>query len=136
MNRQFARDALGWGFALWLIGYVLGVVLIGVAGPSLVGWVILPIGACLTVWVLTRKVSSGAVSRYVGVAVSWTAIAIVFDYLLIVKLFHPADGYYKADVYLYYALTLALPIVIGWWKSGTSHSAKSEASMKPHSGSF
>ena len=32
------------------------------------------------------------------------------------QLFKPADGYYKPDVYLYYAITFVLPIVVGWWK--------------------
>ena len=36
--------------------------------------------------------------------------AIVLDYLLIVKALNPADGYYKLDVYLYYALTFILPL--------------------------
>jgi hypothetical protein len=27
MNRQFLKDAVGWGFVLWLIGSALGIVL-------------------------------------------------------------------------------------------------------------
>ena len=34
--------------------------------------------------------------------------------LFIVAAFKPADGYYKPDVYLYYALTLAIPLFAGW----------------------
>jgi hypothetical protein len=30
----------------------------------------------------------------------------------------PAGGYYKADVYLYYALTFISPLIVGWWKRG------------------
>jgi len=37
---------------------------------------------------------------YVLLAVVWTLIAIVFDYLFLVKVFKSADGYYKLDVYL------------------------------------
>ena len=40
----------------------------------------------------------------------WSVIAILGDYLFIVKALNPPDGYYKLDVYLYYVLTLALPI--------------------------
>ncbi len=36
------------------------------------------------------------------------------DYLFIVKALKPADGYYKPDVYLYYAPTLAIPLFAGW----------------------
>ena len=43
-------------------------------------------------------------------------MAVVLDYFLIVKLFHPVDGYYKLDVYLYYVFTFALPIVVGLMK--------------------
>jgi hypothetical protein len=43
-------------------------------------------------------------------AIVWTLIAIVFDYLFIVKALNPADGYYKLDVFLYYALTFILPL--------------------------
>ncbi len=116
MNRQLLKDSLGWGFVLWLIGYVLGIVLFFVLPPALLGWVIAPIGAIIAIWVLLRKIKSGALQYYVVVAVVWTAIAIAFDYLFIVKALNPADGYYKLDVYLYYALTFILPLIVGWWK--------------------
>ncbi len=54
---------------------------------------------------------------YLGVACIWTAIAILCDYFFLVRPFKPADGYYKLDVYLYYALTFALPLFAGWKKS-------------------
>ncbi len=41
---------------------------------------------------------------------------IIFDYFFLVKMFKPADGYYKLDVYLYYVLTFILPLVVGWGK--------------------
>ena len=56
-------------------------------------------------------------------ALVWTFIAVVGDYLFIVKAFKPADGYYKLDVYLYYALTLAIPLFAGWRR--TSRRARS-----------
>jgi hypothetical protein len=52
--------------------------------------------------------------HYLLIAIVWAAMAIGLDHLFIVKLLAPADGYYKLDVYLYYALTLALPIAAGW----------------------
>ncbi|HEY1303237.1 MAG TPA: hypothetical protein VGF24_06790 [Vicinamibacterales bacterium] len=39
-------------------------------------------------------------------------------YLFIVKALKPADGYYKLDVYLYYALTFLIPVTVGWKESG------------------
>jgi hypothetical protein len=50
---------------------------------------------------------------YLIVAIIWTLIAVAFDYLFIVKLLKPADGYYKLDVYLYYIFTFILPLLVG-----------------------
>ena len=106
------RDTVGWGLALWLTGYLLGIALFFVLPPSAIGWVITPIGLLLTLWVLTR-VHAARLADFVVLAAAWTAVAIVGDYLFIVRLFEPPDGYYKTDVYTYYATTLLLPIVWG-----------------------
>jgi hypothetical protein len=116
MNNQLLKDSLGWGLALWFIGYILGIVLFFVVPVQLVGWVIMPIGIVITFWVLLHKVQDGISQYYLVLAAVWTAIAIVFDYIFIVKAFSPADGYYKLDVYLYYAITFISPIVVAWWK--------------------
>jgi len=116
MNKQLLKDSLGWGFILWLIGFILGIILFFVLPLSLIGWVIMPVGIIITFWVLLKKVRSGAFQYYVILASVWTVIAVAFDYLFIVKAFNPADGYYKLDVYLYYALTFITPLIIGWWK--------------------
>jgi len=116
MNKQFLRDTVGWGFILWFIGYVLGVILIFILPPSLIGWVIMPIGLIITFWVLLKKVKLAGLRDYLILAAVWTVIAVVFDYIFIVKAFHPADGYYKPDVYLYYLLTFIAPLIVYWWK--------------------
>ncbi|HEY6021838.1 MAG TPA: hypothetical protein VIY48_18835 [Candidatus Paceibacterota bacterium] len=115
MNSQFLKDAFGWGTLLWIIGYVLGFVFFFVVPPAMVGWVIMPIGVAITLWVLFTKIH-GPFSHFVFVGVVWAIIAVVLDYFLLVQLLHPADGYYKLDVYIYYALTLLLPIAVGWFK--------------------
>jgi hypothetical protein len=116
LNKQFYKDALGWGTVLWLIGYALGIVLFASVPLSMIGWIILPIGTIITLWVLFRKVKSEAFQYYLLLAVSWTLIAAAFDYFFLVKAFKPADGYYKLDVYLYYILTFVLPLFVGWRK--------------------
>ncbi len=116
INKQLVKDSLGWGFVLWLIGYILGFVFFFALPPSLIGWVILPIGVIITFWVLFKKVKGENFRHYLILAVLWTAIAVIFDYLFIVKALNPADGYYKLDVYIYYALTFALPLIVYWWK--------------------
>lgn len=123
MDKKLIKNAFGWGFTLWLIGYILGIVLFMAVPPSILGWVIMPIGAVITVWVLLRKIESNFLWHYLCLAVVWTLLAVVLDYFLLVKIFNPADGYYKTDVYLYYTLTFVLPLIIGWNKKSKSKTA-------------
>jgi len=117
MNKQFLKDGLGWGFILWLIGWVLGIVAFMVVPAGLIGWVVSPIGILITVWVLIKKIKSEDLKYYLKIAVAWTLIAVVFDYFFLVKLFNPADGYYKLDVYFYYITTFVLPLLVGFFKT-------------------
>lgn len=117
MTKQFYKDALGWGFLLWLIGYALGIIFFAFVPPALIGWMIMSIGTALTLWVGFKKVKGDSFKYYLFLAIVWTAIAAVFDYFFLVKAFKPTDGYYKLDVYLYYALTFAIPLLAGWRKN-------------------
>ena len=60
-------------------------------------------------------------------SVVWTALAIVFDYVFVVKTFAPADGCHKPDEYVYYALACPLPLGVGVynhmakWRSASPH---------------
>lgn len=116
MNKAFLKDALGWGCILWLIGYILGIVLFFIASQDVIGWIILPIGTIITLWVLFKRVSGESIQYYLLLAIVWTLIAVILDYLLLVRVFKPEDGYYKLDVYLYYALAFILPLAVGWRK--------------------
>ena len=100
---------------MWLFGYILGFVLFPVVPVESIGLVIFPIASVVTLWVLLTRIRVRA-SEYLVIAIAWTAIAIVFDYVFLVQLLRPEDGYYKADVYLYYALTFALPLLVGWYR--------------------
>ena len=122
MNKQLLKDSLGWGLALWFIGYVLGIILFFLLPASLIGWAIMPIGVIITFWVLFKKVNGDSFKYYLILAVVWTVIAVVLDYLFIVRAFSPADGYYKLDVYLYYAITFISPLIAAWWKKRKSSS--------------
>lgn len=113
MEKQLWKDTLGWGVMLWLIGYALGMVLFYIVPTDLIGWVITPIGVLVTVYVLVKKINHRAFSDFLLIGAGWTLLAITLDYLFIVKMLKPADGYYKADVYLYYILTFFLPLIIG-----------------------
>ena len=114
--RQILKDSILWGFALWLIGYGLGIILFFFVPANLLGWVIMPIGALITIWVLLKKVGLKSCWGYVALAAVWTLIAVICDYFFLVKLLKPADGYYKLDVYIYYALTFFLPLIVGSYR--------------------
>ncbi len=120
MDKQLLKDSIGWGFVLWLIGYLLGFAFFFILPTSIIGWAVMPIGLVITLWVLLKIVKGDSLKYYFILALVWTAIAIAFDYLFIIKLLNPADGYYKLDVYLYYALTFMIPIAVGWWKGQQS----------------
>lgn len=122
MKKLFFKDAFGWGVGLWLIGYILGIILFFVVPPTLLGWVIMPIGVIITLWVLVKRIKSVKLSYYVIIGIVWTVLAIIFDYLFLVQVFHP-EQYYTVDIYLYYALTFLLPVVVGWWKDNKQHAS-------------
>jgi hypothetical protein len=117
MMKQLYKDALGWGFILWFIGYLLGIILFTVVPISVIGWIIMPMGTIITIWVLLKKVKADSFQYYAFLAVIWALIAVVFDYFFLVKVFKPEDGYYKLDVYLYYTLTFILPLIVCWRKT-------------------
>jgi hypothetical protein len=117
MNKPSLKTSVGWGFLLWFIGYIFGIILFPFVPVSKVGWIIMPIGITLTLWVLIKRIKTQSFRDYFTLSIVWTLIAIVFDYFFLVKLFKPADGYYKLDVYLYYLLTFALPLIVGFQKT-------------------
>jgi len=120
INKQLLKDSLGWGFILWLIGYILGFIFFAIVPQNLIGWVIMPIGLIITLIILFKKVKSNNTQYYLVLSTVWTVIAVVFDYFFIVKMLKPADGYYKLDVYLYYALTFLVPLIVCWYKQQRS----------------
>ncbi len=116
MSKQLLKDIFVWGFLLWVVGYILGIVLFMMVPANLIGWVITPMGILITCWVLFNKIHSQIFREYIILGLGWALIAVFFDYFLLVKLFKPADGYYKLDVYLYYVLTFVMPLIAGYIK--------------------
>ena len=114
--RSLAQDALGWDIGLWVAGYLGGIALFFVVPVALIGWVLTPAATAVTLWVLLRRVEGGSAVRDLVIAGSWMAIAVILDYVGIVLLLAPADGYYQLDVLLYYVLTFTLPLAVGAWR--------------------
>mgnify|MGYP001355678560 CR=1 FL=1 len=103
---------LGWGTILWFIGYALGIVLFFVVPADLIGWVITPFAMALTIWVLLTKIHRTRLLDYLFIGLVWSAMAVIFDYVFLVKMFNSTE-YYKLDVYFYYASMIVLPLGVG-----------------------
>lgn len=114
MKKIFLNN-LFWGFILWLIGYVLGIIFFALVPQKMIGWCVMPLGSAITLVVLFKKIQREKWLCYLGMGIIWTAMAVILDYIFLVKLFQ-ATNYYKPDVYLYYALTFMLPVLVGWYK--------------------
>ena len=110
-NESILRDGLGWGVLLWIVGYVLGFVFFPIVPSEMIGWYVMPIGLAITCFVLWKWVPVNRSIYGILVGVAWCITAIVLDYIFIVMLLNPADGYYKLDVYLYYVSAFALPVL-------------------------
>lgn len=115
-NKNFWRKTIIWGFLLWLFGYILGFVFFAFIPNNLLGWAIMPFGIIFTIWVLLKKINFTEFKDYFLLGFIWALIAVICDYLFLVLLLHPADGYYKLDVYIYYSLTLLVPIIYWFFK--------------------
>ena len=95
---------------LWLFGYLLGFVFFPFVPTAVLGWYIMPVGLAVTCLVLWRYVQVDRLVPAVIVGSVWCLLAIGLDYVFLVKLLNPSDGYYKLDVYLYYVSALILPV--------------------------
>lgn len=117
MNNTILKNIVGFGVLLWFIGYLLGILFFMIVPSSLIGWFISPIGIAITLWVLMKKSLAVTFTDFIITGIIWLLIAVFLDYLFIVKLLQPADGYYKPDVYFYYLTTFALPVIVGMKKN-------------------
>lgn len=115
MNKNI--DLIKWGFLLWLFGYLLSFVLFFAVSTSLLGWLIMPFGIVATIYVCLKKIDLSKFDQALTIGIVWTFMAIFLDYLFIVKLLSPSDGYYKLDVYLYYLFTFLIPVTISILKN-------------------
>lgn len=104
-----------WGITLWLIGYILGFVFFAIVPKEQIGWYVMPLGVIITLWVLAKKIKRDELMCYFGLGLIWTLLAIILDYVFLVKLLNASD-YYKFDIYLYYILTFIMPLGFGIYR--------------------
>jgi hypothetical protein len=117
MNKQAKTalvDALLLGSFVWLIGYLAGIVLYFFISPDILGWVLCAIFTPIVILLCYKRFGKReeSISYYAFVAAVWLIVALVFDYLFLVKLLNP-PVYYKLDVYVYYASTFLIPFLVG-----------------------
>jgi len=114
-KKKIFLNTVLWGFILWFIGYILGFIFFALVPKDVIGWYITPFGIAIMLWVLFKKIKRNGFMCYIGLGVIWTIMAVILDYVFLVKLLS-ASGYYKLDVYIYYIATFVLPIIVGWYK--------------------
>jgi hypothetical protein len=110
MARFIVRDVIGFGLLVWFAGYLLGFVFFALVPMEWIGWCVMPFGIAFTCLVLWKWIRLASLTSALLLGIGWSLIAIVCDYVFMVMLISPTDGYYKIDVYLYYLLTLLLPL--------------------------
>ena len=96
--RTWTADTLGIGGGLWLLGYLVSLALFFTPLTVGVAW-----------WRFRGR--DLPLRYYAGVGLAWAAIAVVLDYLAIVRLFDA--GYCAPDVFVYDALTFLIPVGVG-----------------------
>ena len=111
--KQWIKDTLGLGTGLWLIGYLASLLLFFSPFEDSMGWIITVVFTPVTIaiawwWFRARDLP---LTYYLMVGLAWTVIAVVLDYLFIVRLFQAT--YYEIDVFVYYALTFLIPVGVG-----------------------
>ena len=102
--KQWIKDTIGLGTGLWLFGYLASLLLFFSPFADIMGWIITAVFTPVTIaiawwWFRARDLP---LTYYVMVGVAWTVIAIVLDYLFIVRLFQTT--YYEIDVFVYMPL--------------------------------
>lgn len=119
--KQWIKDMAGLGTGLWLIGYLASLALYFTPiWETMGGWILLiiftPLTIAITWWWFNRR-EQLPLQYYAGVGIAWMLIAIVLDYLFIVRLFHAT--YYGTDVFVYYAMTFLIPVGVGLYLNRT-----------------
>ncbi len=107
-------DTLGIGFFLWFTGYIASIILYFSVPAELLGWILFALFTPVIIIITAIRFRKRSLSfRYYGlVSVTWTMLAIVFDFLFIVLLFHPVN-YYHPSVFVYYLVTFLVPFIAG-----------------------
>ena len=64
MERKLLKHVAAWGFALWLFGYILGIVFFPFVPVDSLGWYITPFGVIALLGVLLKEVEVKTLKEY------------------------------------------------------------------------
>jgi len=124
MNQKLV-DTIGFGFLMWLIGYFMGFFIITIPGypevmtiPVILTAFSLAVGLVTAAFAYVRFRKRREVSWIYAflVGITWTILAIILDFILIVLLFN-APSYYRSHIFIYYAITLVVPSAVAKYSS-------------------
>jgi len=113
-------DTLFRGIVVWAIGYAMVYYIVTIPGyPRVMVQPPVLVGMSAGITMVTGGIAYLRFRRRPGlgwkyaslVGGSWLAVALVFDFLLIVLLFG-AYGYYRPHIVVYYLLTLIVPTIV------------------------
>ena len=119
-------DTIGLGTMLWLLGFGFALAIYPFIALTYIGWCVLAIIVPITGYVAARRLATTdrPVKHMLKMSVAWVGIAAAADYKILVQQMH-VTNYYKPDVYIYYAFTFLLPILVGlryrYLKKQTNH---------------
>lgn len=122
MEKGFAKkrrvDVFVFGILLWVMGFVGSLILYPFVSLDIMGWILFAIFTPVTILISYFRFRKRDMKffYYLMTGVFWMLIAIVLDYIFIVKLLSSVD-YYKLDVFVYYIVTFLIPVGIGLIKN-------------------
>ena len=106
--------ALGWGFAIWAILFVISSVFILFQLPDIWFSIIMLIVGLVVVWyVVTKLFTFKDVGEAFATGLMWLVIVAVLDYLILVLAFNGGDlSVYTWSLWVGYGIILLLPTVL------------------------
>lgn len=126
-TKRKSMDTVGWGLILWLVGFALGMMLFPFVPVKYIGLPILAVYIPLTIFIAYKRFKNfgASTSYYFLVAAVWFGLALVLDYILIVRAFK-SENYYDFDAMIYYFATFLIPSIIGF-KYGRKETIRSNS---------
>lgn len=113
--------AIGYGFTLFAITFVIGsIAMLGFKLSGTAAEIVMFVTIIVVLFVLAQQYKIGGMNKGIQVGFIWLVVYALLDYFLIVQTFNKGDTSYYATwkLYLYYALIVVVPAVMGRVRKG------------------